>query len=103
MPEHVVHRVGDGPPPACFKIELAPSRGSDVIRACSTIVLGRDRPSLDPARLFHSMERRVQRALLNAECIREALNLGRNRVAMQGTPPVQNREDEKWQRSLQRV
>src|SRR5687767_11238702 len=101
--EHVIHRIGRGAPPLLFEVELASTCGGDFARTRAAILLGRDLPGLDPARLLHAMESRVQRALLHAEHVRETLNVRRNGVAVERPPSVQDRENEERQRALERI
>ena len=54
--EHVVHRVGDRPPPRFFCLELATSGSRDFISPRAAVVLGRDCSRPDPAGLFHPVE-----------------------------------------------
>src|SRR5687768_16351691 len=88
---HVVHRTGDRPPPLLFEAELASTRGCHVIGACATVVFRGNHPCSDPADLLHPMEGRIQRALFDAQGIRQALNVRRDGVPMQWTTSSQNR------------
>jgi hypothetical protein len=101
--EHVIHRVGDRPPPRFFYTELASPNGRDFIRARSALVFSRDRSCFNPTGLFHPMEARIQRALLNPQRVRKIMNVGGDSVAVQRTSSVQDGEDQERQRALQRV
>src|SRR5687767_11361210 len=80
--EHVIDRGGDRSPSLALDVELSPSGGRDVVGAGLAIVLRRDHARLDPARLFHAMQRGIQRAFFDAQDVRQLMNARRNRIAV---------------------
>jgi len=101
--EHMVHGIGDRPPPRFFYTELPSSSGRDFIGARAAAVFGRDCPCFDPTSFFHPMEARVQRALLDPQSVRKTANVGRDGVAVQRASSVQDGENQQRQRPLQRI
>lgn len=73
--EHVVDRIGHRPPSRLFDPELATSGGRDFIGPRAPVVFGHDGSCFDPTRFFHSMKARIQRALLDPQGVRKAVNV----------------------------
>ena len=55
--------------------ELATSGGRDFIGPRAPVVFGHDGSCFDPTRFFHSMKARIQRALLDPQGVRKAVNV----------------------------
>jgi len=95
--ENVVYRTCRRTPSLFFEAELTASFSRDLVRARGAVMFGRNLTCSYPAGLLHSVEGRIQRALLDAQGIGEALNVRGDPVAMQGTPTRKNREYQQWQ------
>ena len=101
--EHVIDCGGDRSPALALDLELSPSGGRDLVRTSTAIVLRGDRSRLDPARLLHAMQGRIQRAFLDAKDIRQLMDSRRNGVAVQRSSSRQHIQDEQWQGTLKRI
>lgn len=97
VPENVVDRTSRGAPSLFFKAELTASFSRDLVRPRAPVMFGRNLACFYPAGLLHPVERRIQRALLDAQGIGEALNVRGDSIAMQWTTTRKNREYEQWQ------
>jgi hypothetical protein len=92
--ENVVYRTRRGTPSLFFEAELTASFSRDFVRPRAAVMFGRNLACSYPAGLLHSVEGRIQRALLDAQGVREALNVRGDGVSMQGAPTRKDREYE---------
>src|SRR4051794_17298324 len=90
--KHVVDRTCGGAPSLFFEAELTASFSRDFVRPRGAVMFGRNLACSYPAGLLHAVERRIQRALLDAQGIGEALNVRGDPIPMQWTPTRKNRE-----------
>jgi hypothetical protein len=90
--QNVVYRSCRGTPSLFFETELTASFSRDFVRPRAAVMFRRNLASSYPAGLLHSVEGRIQRALLNAQGIGEALNVRGDPIAMQWAPTRKNRE-----------
>ena len=95
--ENVVYRICRGTPPRFLDTELTASFSRDFVRARAPVVFGRNLACSYPTRLLHAVERRIQRALLDAQIIGEALDVRGDAIAVEWTAARKNGEDEQWQ------
>jgi hypothetical protein len=95
--ENVVYGTCRGTPSLFFDAELPAPFGRDLVRTRAAVMFRRNLACSYPAGLLHSMEGRIERALLDAQSIGEALNVRGDSIAVQWTTTRKNREYEQWQ------
>lgn len=101
--EHVVYRTCRGTPSLFFDAELPAPFGRDFVRTRAAVMFRRNLSRSYPADLLHPVERGIQRAFLDAQDIRETLNLRRDGIAVQRTPARKEGEYQERKRALQSV
>src|ERR1043166_6706487 len=87
--EYVAYGFGHRAPPRFFNAELTSSGRSDLVGARAAVMFGGDRACFDPPSFFHAMQARIERAFLDAQGVRQAMNVGRDRVTVKRSPAGQ--------------
>src|SRR5215203_1041558 len=94
---------GDRPPPRFLGLELAAAGSGDVVRASAALAFRLAPPGPDPSRLFHPVQRRIQRAFLNSKHVVKRLDLRGDGVAMERASPGEERQHEEGERPLEGI
>jgi hypothetical protein len=101
--QNFADRLKQAIPPGLFGTQPILPSSREAVDSRSPIVLGDSPFGRDPARLFHAMKRRIERSLLDPQCvICDLLDARRDAVPVQWSP-TQRLQNKKIEGSLERI